>query len=108
MSHIAPSAARQALRIASRRYPSPAVSRVAARAAAVGPAGRRNYVSETKPSQATVNVDTAIKADQKAFLKQTGTRAEDATMPTTGMSADVMMSPAAGSFFLSVRPSGVY
>ena len=108
MSHIAPTAARQALRIASRRYPSSAFSRVAARAATVGPTGRRNYVSETKPSQATINVDTTIKADQKAFLKQTGTRAEDATMPTTGMSADAMMSPAAGSFFLVIHSGGVY
>lgn len=54
-------------------------------------------MSETKATNATVNVDTAIKADQKAFLKETGTRPKDATMPTTGMSADVMMSPTAGT-----------
>lgn len=41
-------------------------------------------------------MDSAIRADQKSFMKQTGKRPEDATMPTTGMSADVMMSPAAG------------
>lgn len=106
MSHIAPSAARQALRIASRRHPASALSRVSARAATASATGRRTYVSETKPSQATVNVDTTIKADQKAFLKQTGTRAEDATMPTTGMSADAMMSPAAGSSFRVISPGG--
>lgn len=99
MPHIAPSAARQALRIASRRYPSSTCPRVSARAATAtaNALGRRNYVSETKPSNATVNVDTAIKADQKAFLNQTGTKPEDAAMPTTGMSADAMMSPAAGN-----------
>lgn len=44
-----------------------------------------------------MNVETTIKADQKAFLRQTGTAAEDAIMPLTGMSADAMLSPAAGS-----------
>lgn len=57
---------------------------------------RRNYVSESKKDNATVNVDTAIKADQKAFFNQTGNKAENVIMPTTGMSADTMMSPAAG------------
>ena len=57
---------------------------------------RRAYVTNSKPDNATVNVDTAIKADQKAFLAQTGKKPADATMPTTGMPADAMMSPAAG------------
>lgn len=95
MSNIAPTIARQALRIASRRYPSSAFPRVFPRVAAAG--ARRNYVSETKPANATVSVETAIKADQKAFLKETGSRPQDAIMPTTGMSADVMMSPTAGT-----------
>ena len=90
MSNIAPTIARQALRISSRRYPSSART--------IAALGRRNYVSETKPSNATVNVDTTIKADQKAFLNQTGLKAKDATMPTTGMSADAMMSPTAGMY----------
>jgi cysteine desulfurase len=68
---------------------------VSPRVAASG--ARRNYVSETKPASATVNVDSTIKAEQKAFLKETGTRPQDAIMPTTGMSADVMMSPTAGT-----------
>jgi len=91
---MAPTIARQALRIASRRYPSSALSRLPSRGAAAGT--RRSYVSETKPINATVNVDTAIKADQKAFLKETGKRPQEAMMPTTGMSADVMLSPTAG------------
>ncbi|KAF1847759.1 cysteine desulfurase [Cucurbitaria berberidis CBS 394.84] len=96
MANIAPTAARQALRIASRRYTSSTVSRFSPRVAAGRGQAQRNYVSESKPSQATINVDTTIKAEHKAFLKQTGDRAQDATMPTTGMSADAMMSPSAG------------
>lgn len=57
---------------------------------------RRSYVSNTKPDNATVNVETAIKADQKSFLAQTGSKPQDVQMPTTGMSGDAMMSPAAG------------
>ena len=96
MTTIAPTLARQALRVGARRYPSTSFERFAPRIAApVG--GQRTYVSETKPSNATVNVDTTIKADQDAFLAQTGKRPQDATMPTTGMSADAMMSPAAGT-----------
>jgi cysteine desulfurase len=96
MPHIAPNAARQALRIASRRYPSSGFSRISPRAPAALTV--RNYVSETKPANATVNVDTTIKADQKSFLKQTGMRADESIMPSTGMGADAMMSPTAGSY----------
>ncbi len=92
MSSIAPTIARQALRIASRRYPASTVARTSLRTAA----SRRHYVSETKSNNATVNIDTTIKAEQKAFLNKTGEKAEDATMPMTGMSADAMMSPTAG------------
>lgn len=92
MSNIAPTIARQALRIASRRYPASAFARTSLAAAGT----RRHYVSETKSNNATVNVDTTIQAEKKAFLNQTGEHAADATMPTTGMSADAMMSPTAG------------
>lgn len=53
-------------------------------------------MSESKPDKAQVNVETAIKADQRAFLSETGKRPEDVKMPGTTMGADVMMSPAAG------------
>lgn len=105
MAHVAPTAARQALRIASRRYPSSTFARLHARPAAANAVARRTYVSETKPSNATVNIDSTIKADQKAFMSKTGTRPQDATMPTTGMSADAMMSPAAGSSFPAIHPT---
>ncbi|KAF2182057.1 cysteine desulfurase [Zopfia rhizophila CBS 207.26] len=97
MSNITSTIARQALRIYSRRYPSTAFPRFSTRAAAtLGSSGRRNYVSETKRSNATVSVETAIKADQKAFIKETGKQPQDEIVPTTGLSADAMMSPTAG------------
>ena len=47
-------------------------------------------------------MDQAIRKDQKSFLKQTGEKAvEDATMPTTGMGAETMLSPTAGKLGFS-------
>ncbi|KAK1023685.1 cysteine desulfurase, partial [Friedmanniomyces endolithicus] len=97
MSNIAPTAARQALRQCSRRL-STASSPFATQAprACLAPQGRRNYVSESSPKNATVNMETTIRHDQQAFMKKTGLQPRDAEMPTTGMSADAMMSPTAG------------
>lgn len=95
MSTLAPRAARQALSLSARRVSSNALPRSSLRAA-THLAPRRSYVSETKPHNATVNVDAAIKAEQKNFVRESGVQPKDATMPTTGMSADVMMSPSAG------------
>lgn len=53
-------------------------------------------MSETRPQNATINVDTAIKADQKAFMRKTGEVLQKTTVPGTGLSADVMMGPVAG------------
>ncbi|KZM18492.1 cysteine desulfurase [Ascochyta rabiei] len=92
MPHMAPTMARQALRIASRRYPTSTFARTSLRPAA----SSRSYVSETKSNSASINIDTTIQAEKKAFLNQTGERAAEATMPTTGLSADAMMSPTAG------------
>ncbi|KAI9669991.1 MAG: cysteine desulfurase [Alyxoria varia] len=58
---------------------------------------RRRYVSESKPAKATVNVESTIKADQRSFVEQTGKRPQDVQMPSTQMSGDTMMSPAAGA-----------
>ena len=57
---------------------------------------RRTYVSESKERSAQVNVDTTIRADHEAFISQTGTLPDNVKMPGTGLSADTMMSPAAG------------
>jgi cysteine desulfurase len=56
---------------------------------------RRGYVSETKKDNAQVNVDTAIRAEQKAFFAETG-KLPEKIMPGTGVNADTMMSPMAG------------
>lgn len=98
MSNFVPATARQVLRQCPRRLQSTSVfSRQAPRVAtSSGVSGRRSYVSETGSKNATVNVEQTIKADQKAFLAETGIQPKDATMPSTGMSADAMMSPAAG------------
>ena len=41
-------------------------------------------------------MDTAIKADQNAFINQTGQLPENVKLPGSGLSGDIAMSPAAG------------
>ena len=53
-------------------------------------------MSETKKDSAQVNVDTAIRAEQKAFFAETGKLPEKHIMPGTSANADAMMSPMAG------------
>ena len=101
MSNVPPIALRQALSaVVKRPISSNALlrnpSRLGATAAVTGHQKLRSYVSETKPDRAQVNIDTAIKADQHAFTSQTGILPEQAIVPGTGLSADAMMSPAAG------------
>lgn len=95
MSSSAPTFARQALRQYSRRLstPSQSFAKQVPRAC-IAAKSRRTYVSESGPKNATI--EQTIKQDQKAFLAETGTKPQDAEMPTTGMNADAMMSPAAG------------
>ena len=57
---------------------------------------KRSFVSESKTDKAQVNIDTTIEADQKAFIAQTGQLPENVKVPGVEMSADMMMSPAAG------------
>ena len=56
----------------------------------------RSYVSGTKVGQAQVNVETAIKEEQKSFMKQTGVPAQGVNLPGTTTSGDAAMSPSAG------------
>ena len=67
-------------------------------AAVAGQKILRGYVSETKPENAQVNIDTAIRADQKDFLQQFGKMPEGQMVPGTSVNADVMMSPMAGMY----------
>ena len=101
MSNVPPIALRQALSAVAKRPIScnalfRNASQLRATAAVTGHQQLRSYVSETKPDRAQVNIDTAIKADQHAFISQTGILPEQAIIPGTGLSADAMMSPAAG------------
>lgn len=57
---------------------------------------RRGYVSATTKDSAQVNVDTAIRAEQKAFFAETGKLPENQIIPGTSANADAMMSPMAG------------
>jgi cysteine desulfurase len=101
MSGLAPSVLKQIPRACSRRLSSSNVNHLPHLRPAAGPAqagfNRRTYVSESKPKQAQVSdVEPAIKADQKNFIKQAGNVPPPIKMPGTEMSADTMMSPAAG------------
>jgi cysteine desulfurase len=57
---------------------------------------QRSYVSETRPTHATINVNTAIKEDQKVFMKNVGKKLDELRLSGSGVSADAAMSPAAG------------
>lgn len=58
--------------------------------------GGRNYVSNSKPQGAQVSdVESAIQADQKKFIQQTGALPQQA-ISGAGVAGDTMMSPAAG------------
>ena len=99
MSHIAPTAARQALRQCSRRLSSasiPTPFATAAPRACIAARGRRAYVSESSPRNATVTIESSIRQDQKAFLNETGLKPKDAQLPASGISGEAAMSPVAG------------
>ena len=100
MSGPASSAMRSASRSCARRLSSRNLipsSHLRPTSIASNRASRRNYVSESKPAQAQVSdVDSAIKADQRKFIEQSGKLPSDVKMPGLGMSGDTAMSPAAG------------
>jgi cysteine desulfurase len=53
-------------------------------------------VSESKKDSAQVNVETAIRPDQKAFFPETGKLSENISMQDTTAGVDAMTSPIAG------------
>lgn len=59
---------------------------------------RRGYVSETKKDSAQVNLDTAIRSEQKSFFEETGKHAENQSISGSSANADAMMSPIAGNY----------
>jgi cysteine desulfurase len=109
MSNIASTSLRQASRLCVKKSAtSSAILRTstAPRVAAIScpkatAVSRRGYVSETKKDNAQVNIDTAIRANQKAFFAETGKLPENQMMPGTTVTADTTMSPIAGRFLYS-------
>ncbi|RDL38983.1 Uncharacterized protein BP5553_03323 [Venustampulla echinocandica] len=97
MSNIASSSLRQASRICLKQSTSPTcLARSATARVTRLSSQRRGYVSETKKGNAQVNVDTAIRAEQKTFFQETGKHPEGQIVPGTSVNADAMMSPMAG------------
>lgn len=104
MSSVASRSLRQASRLCLKQSMSPAAARVrssaVARVASTSYPGvsRRGYVSETKKDSAQVNLDSAIRSEQKSFFEETGKHAENQSIPGSSVNADAMMSPMAGSY----------
>jgi cysteine desulfurase len=96
MSSAAPAAWRQASRVYSRRLASQGAWAVPRRVLATGVRGGRSYVTETKAGQAQVNVETAIKEEQKSFMKKAGVAPGSVELPSSSTSGDTAMSPSAG------------
>lgn len=103
MSSVTPSVLRQASRAYARRLSSTQHGSLAtasfprrALATSSGAASRRTYVTETKAGNAQVSIDTAIKQEQKNFIKQTGLEPGKVELPASGISGDASMSPSAG------------
>ena len=107
MANLATTSLRQASRLCLKqstttssgllRSSTPTVATIASRSSS-----RRGYVSESKRDNAQVsNVDTAIRADQKAFFQETGKLPERQIVPGTEVNADAMMSPMAGVSLIS-------
>lgn len=99
MSNIASVSLRQASRLCVKQVSSSGLARTALPrvvAPSASKLSRRGYVTESKKNNAQVNVDTAIKADQKAFFAETGKLPENQGMNGTNVNADAMMSPIAG------------
>ncbi|KAJ9657870.1 cysteine desulfurase [Neophaeococcomyces mojaviensis] len=99
MSGPASAAVRQVSRGCTRRLSSTTFNSSHLRPAirsSVNAGQRRNYVSETKPASAQVaDVESAMRADQKKFIRQAGILPSQA-QSQAGVPGDVMMSPAAG------------
>ena len=102
MSGASP-ALRQATRACSRRLSSSSFLRPSPHLpskqtlASASLCRQRTYVSSSKPANAQATpLETAIKADQKAFLSETGQLPENFKLPGSGLSGDAALSPVAG------------
>jgi cysteine desulfurase len=109
MANVGSSSLRQAARLCAKNISSAGLIRssVLPRAAVVAASGQkvsgRRYVSESKKDAAQVNVESAVKADQKKFVQEMGKTQLEQPMQPTGANADAMMDPMAGMNLLSPR-----
>lgn len=103
MSNVASASLRQASRLCTKRVTSAGLVRNSLPPRGILGSGQkilsRGYVSETKKDSAQVSIETAIRADQKAFLAETGKLPENQSIPGVSVNADAMMSPIAGKLF---------
>jgi len=63
--------------------------------------GSEGVCYRNSKEQCSVNVDTTIRADQKAFFAETGKLPENVIVPGSNIEADAMMSPMAGVYLMS-------
>lgn len=93
MANVASTALRRAARLGAKNASSASLIRTAVpRTSSLG----LRYISETKSDAATVNVESAIEADQKKFFRETGKQLSEQPMAGTSVGADAMMDPMAG------------
>ena len=102
MSNITSSSLRKASRLCVKQVSSAGLIRAAPLSRAIPASAqwiaRREYVSETKKDNAQVNVETAIRADQKALFAETSKLPENQRRYRgTTANADALISPIAGS-----------
>ena len=105
MANVGSTSLRQAARLCTKNVSSAGLIRSSALPRAViGASGQkvsgRRYISKTKKDAAQVNVESAIKADQKKFFAETGKNPLDQPMHVTRANADAMMDPMAGTNML--------
>lgn len=96
MSSTVPTAWRQASRAYSRRLSTHGAWAAPRRALATGLRGARSYVTESKADHAQVNVETAIKEEQKSFMKKAGLAPQSVELPGSPATGEAAMSPSAG------------
>merc|ERR1711939_790558 len=100
MSGTASAAVRSASRNCTRRFSSSTFSPSSLRpstSALNRSTHQRTYVSQSKPAQAQVSdVESAIKADQRKYVEQSGNMPGKVNLPGTGLSGDTAMSSSAG------------
>ena len=98
MANVGSQSLRRATRLCAKNVTSSGLIRATVPRAVAGVSQKlgHRYISETKTDAATVNVESAIKADQKKFFQETGKKVGEQPMMGSTANADAMMDPMAG------------